>query len=45
MGIIQERPFIIPFHLGAVDSPDSQIHLCQAPGSQVAFLPINRNII
>ncbi len=45
MIVIQKRAFVVPFHLGTIDAPNRQIHLCQPPGSLIAFLSVNGNII
>src|SRR5690606_30297177 len=43
VGIVEKRPFVVPFHLRAVDSPDREVHLCQSPGGLVTFLSVYGN--
>src|SRR5690606_1853041 len=45
VGIVEKRPFVVPFHLRAVDSPDREVHLCQSPGGLVTFLSVYGNIV
>ena len=43
--IVQERTFVVPFHLRAVDAADGEVHFRQPPGGLVAFLPVDGNIV
>lgn len=45
MLVLEKRAFVVPFHLGAVNAADRQIHSSQSPRGLVALLTIDGNII
>lgn len=42
--VVQERAFVVPFDLRAVDAADGEVHFRQPPGGLVAFLSVNGNV-
>ena len=45
VGVVEERAFVVPFNLRAVDAANGEVHLGQPPGRLVALLSEDGNVI
>ena len=45
MGVVEKGAFVVPFDLGAVDTANSEVNLCQTPSGLVALLTVDRDIL
>ena len=43
MGVVEERAFVVPFNVRAIDTLNGKIEFRQTPGGLVGFLTVNRN--
>jgi hypothetical protein len=43
VSVIEERTFVVPFDVGAVNTLNGKVEFGQAPGGLVGFLTVNRN--